>query len=376
MENDSLNIGNSFKCYNSIHGYYLDYNESIFKKCNDTCETCDIKDLCSQCINNYYPMENDPLNSGEYFKCYNGIHGYYLDYNESIFKKCYHTCETCEIRGNFFEHNCLECNVLFNYSIDIKTNNYTNCFNLSTYMTKYEFETFEDSNYTAEEVNKKIHEQIVELFIQNFDDFQEEEKIIESKDNVFYHITTLENELNSIEGKNNNTNKFSKIDLGECEDILRDAYNIDKNLSLLMVKMERLSNKSSDRNLQFEIYNPIDKTKLNLSVCDNVPVNVYVPLVISENLQGLYSELKDLGYNLFDANSDFYQDICTPYKTSNGTDVLLSDRLEYFFNNGETQCQPNCEFSTYSVESQNLKCECDAKSNDINFEKNTDDNNI
>ena len=374
-ENDPLNSGNYFKCYNDIHGYYLDHIDSLFKKCNNTCETCEIKELCSQCVNGYYPMENDPLNSRDYFNCYNTIHGYYLDHNDSIFKKCYHTCETCEIKGNGLEHNCLECNLLFNYSMKIKGNNYSNCLNLSTYITKYEFETFEDSNYTVEEANKKIYEQIIDLFIQNFDDFKEEEKIIESKNNFFYHLTTLENELNSIDGKNNNSNKFSKIDLGECEDILKEEYDIDKNLSLLMLKYERLSNKSSERNLQFEIYNPIDKTRLNLSVCENVSVDVYVPLEISENLKGLYSELKDLGYNLFDINSNFYQDICTPYKTSNGTDILLSDRLDHFFNNGETQCQPNCEFSAYSVESQNLKCECDAKSSEINFEKNNDDKN-
>ena len=95
MENDTLNSGNNFKCYNDIHGYYLDHNESIFKKCDNTCETCEIKELCTKCVNDYYPMENDSLNSGNYFKCYNSIHGYYLDHNDSIFKKCNDTCKTC-----------------------------------------------------------------------------------------------------------------------------------------------------------------------------------------------------------------------------------------------------------------------------------------
>ena len=62
----------------------------------------------------------------------------------------------------------------------------------------------------------------------------------------------------------------------------------------------------------------------------------------------IYSTLKDLGYNLFDINSPFYQDICTPYKSSNGTDVLLSDRVDYYYNNNETLCQSNCQFSHYS----------------------------
>ena len=46
-----------------------------------------------------------------------------------------------------------------------------------------------------------------------------------------------------------------------------------------------------------------------------------------------------MGYNLFDINSPFYQDICTPYKSNNGTDVPLTDRVNYFYNNNnETAC--------------------------------------
>ena len=78
--------------------------------------------------------------------------------------------------------------------------------------------------------------------------------------------------------------------------------------------------------------------------------------------------MNNLGYDLFDINSDFYQDICTPYKSPNGTDVPLNDRINYYFNNDETQCQPNCKFSDYSSESEYLKCECDIQTSEMNFE--------
>ena len=45
-------------------------------------------------------MENDPLNIGEYIKCYKNLTGYYLDENDNLFKRCYHTCEDCKIKGN------------------------------------------------------------------------------------------------------------------------------------------------------------------------------------------------------------------------------------------------------------------------------------
>ena len=66
-----------------------------------------------------------------------------------------------------------------------------------------------------------------------------------------------------------------------------------------------------------------------------------------------------MGYDLFDINSPFYQDICTPYKSAEGTDVPLSDRINHFYNNEETTCQSNCNFAEYFMEVQYLKCDCD-----------------
>ena len=92
---------------------------------------------------------------------------------------------------------------------------------------------------------------------------------------------------------------------------------------------------------------------------------IYIPIVLSEKTQKLKDELKELGYDLFDINSPFYQDICTPYKSSNGTDVLLSDRINSYYNNDEISCQSNCKFADYLAESQYLKCECDISNSEI-----------
>ena len=105
---------------------------------------------------------------------------------------------------------------------------------------------------------------------------------------------------------------------------------------------------------------------MNLSVCDNTTIDIYIPLVLSEELQNLYNQIKDMGYDLFDINSGFYQDYCTPFTSPYRTDVLLSDRIYYYYNNNETLCQSNCEFSSYSMETQYLKCECDVNNSEIN----------
>ena len=69
--------------------------------------------------------------------------------------------------------------------------------------------------------------------------------------------------------------------MGECEDILREKNNLNKNISLLILKYEKISNISSERNLQFEIYESANKTRLNLSVCQDIPIDIYVPMVLS-----------------------------------------------------------------------------------------------
>ena len=44
-------------------------------------------------------------------------------------------------------------------------------------------------------------------------------------------------------------------------------------------------------------------------------------------------QLKESGYNMFDRNDKFYNDICTPYTTTVESDIILSDRIDYIFNN-------------------------------------------
>ena len=73
--------------------------------------------------------------------------------------------------------------------------------------------------------------------------------------------------------------------------------------------------------------------------------------------------MKDSGYDMFDLNDPFYQDVCTPFDSSNGTDILLSDRVNYIYNNDDTQCQSNCQLAHYSMESSYMNCSCSTNNN-------------
>lgn len=51
-------------------------------------------------------------------------------------------------------------------------------------------------------------------------------------DNIMFQITTTDNQ------NNNEYNNISTINLGECEDILKDKYGIDPNDSLIILKID------------------------------------------------------------------------------------------------------------------------------------------
>ena len=58
--------------------------------------------------------------------------------------------------------------------------------------------------------------------------------------------------------------------------------------------------------------------------------NIYIPVTLSDQTEKLHNDLLNYGYDLFNPNDSFYQDIYTPYTFINGTDVLLSDRKQSF----------------------------------------------
>ena len=95
---------------------------------------------------------------------------------------------------------------------------------------------------------------------------------------------------------------LSIIDLGECESILKEEYDLNDNDILIYLKQEKLASKSSEKDVQFEVFEPYNKTKLNLSFCYETSINIYVKLELSSETQTLSKELKEMGYNMFDIN--------------------------------------------------------------------------
>ena len=174
-------------------------------------------------------------------------------------------------------------------------------------------------------------------------------------ENVVIQISTLEHQ------KNNANPNVSTIDLGECENILRNKHNISNDKSLIIVKTDIKSEDLSSTYVQYEVYHPITKELLNLDICNKVKISIHVPVNLNEESSKLYDNLRESGYNLFDSSDGFYNDICTTYTSENGTDMTLEDRKKeiYSTSGNITICQSGCKFESYDKSTKKAKCNCD-----------------
>ena len=331
-------------------------NTLKFKLCYEYCATCKkigflINDQkCEKCLDKYdYYYYNDPANCVE--------KGHFIDKELGIKVECNNTNSKFYIDLQTGKRICFKYNYQCPEIYPYLNTTSNECHNRGFQCTYIELLnklcTFLEYN------NTEIYYKIINEVLRTYPIDNGESLVIEGKENYIFQLTTGENELDSINGNYENKLNLSMIDLNKCEELLKAHYGIAESVSLIFLKFEKLTTIAAEKNVQYEVYEPVNKTKLDLSICKNAVIDLYLPISLSEKTQNLYENLKDSGYDLFNMNDSFYTDICAKYKTENGTDVLLSDRkLDYFTN--ETTCQANCQYSNYSSNSQYLKCECNA----------------
>ena len=172
-------------------------------------------------------------------------------------------------------------------------------------------------------------------------------------DGVTYQITTTENQ------KNNPNNIISSIDLGECEEILKKIYKINEPLIILKVDIRREEIISTQ--VEYQVFNPINLNRLNLSLCYNSKINIYTPIELDQEKYKLAKLLKEQGYDLFDSSNRFYNDTCTPFTSFNNTDVLLRDRKKHFYISNITFCEDNCQYKEFDIKTLKANCKCEIK---------------
>ena len=214
---------------------------------------------------------------------------------------------------------------------------------------------FKDINLSNEQI-KKLYEEAKNYLYEKY-----------NGNNVVINTGNVDIQISNIDAQKF-SQELSNIDLGECEKILKSKYCKTENDSLIMLKIDIKPENETSTYVQYEIYEPISKIFLELEECTGTNVLINVPIELNSEMESLYDWLSQSGYNLFDANDSFYNDICAVYTTQNGTDILLYDRRMDIYQStvNISLCQEGCNFQSYNAETKKAKCDCPIQTNEIN----------
>ena len=159
-------------------------------------------------------------------------------------------------------------------------------------------------------------------------------------------FTTLQNQ------KNNIYNNMTTIDLGECETLLRNFYNITNNETLYMKKMDIHQEGMSTVKIEYDVYTKLfgnKLIKLNLSICEQSKISIKIPFKLTQHI------------DKYNSSSDYYNDICYTTTSQDGTDISLKDRQKEFIDKDKIICQENCDFLEYNYDTLVAECSCKVK---------------
>ena len=184
-------------------------------------------------------------------------------------------------------------------------------------------------NITEEILNGGLSLLIPKIYNESF--------IITEKDKE-YQLSTVSNQYKR--------NDWVIIDLGDCEQILKDKYGINKDEDLLIFKIENHYDGINIPIIEYEIYSIDGTKKLDLNECNNTLL-YKIPLNISED--ELYKH---------DPESDYYNDRCNKYTSENKLDMTLYDRKNEFNEKNLSLCEVNCTFKGYNTNTSTVQCEC------------------
>ena len=127
------------------------------------------------------------------------------------------------------------------------------------------------------------------------------------------------------------TNNLVFVDFETCFQKLRESNSnlINIQFTILLINIIKIgeSNKVS-----YLIFNSETGEKIDLSPCEQITINI--PLEQYDNIDIETAEkFAEEGIDVFNIEDPFFNDICIPYTSENGTDVTLSDRVENYYQN-------------------------------------------
>ena len=401
-----------------------EYNKlsECYFRCN-SCETWgnSFKMNCTSCRDskNY---EHFLYHAG-YGNCYRkthkcGIYPYYHDYDIAEAMgydedDCGEDCDVCLYNFSctehfpyfrFETHECVEycpitevltnsCNMNNTAALIILLRNPFGLKNpydfLNTTVTIQQFLASSLFQYIAQSYNLDVNSfsKDINNYIGNGKIYNLPQSQVISGNNITLELTTFKleiekliNMLNGIDssgtGSSNgqtddkDKNKESSIlNLTECEAILKKKYGLSEEEDLMIIKGDLLKQLTDDyygNAVDYQIFSTSLGAFLPLTDCQEAGTTVSVTNPFNSlNLMTQYQKktgaVTVYGYNPFDVNSPFYNDICTAFTNENGNDVLLDDRRKDYFDENINLCESGCKFIGYNTSTNMYTCICNIK---------------
>ena len=397
---DDRNIDDFIECYKNLEKYYL--NENIYKPCYESCQTCekgkeDKYHNCKTCTSGYnYIIDYNQFNINCYTTC-----TYFHYFNENKGKYYCTEEEKCpeEYKLLIYEKNeCIDdCKNDDQYKLKFRSRCYQECpsdtekidyfchivcsrdfpFEIvenQTCVSKCSINEFSDKsciiNYNNDQANITMEDVMINLIQEGLVNGYDTSDVDGGNDITIdlgntTSKATISNTKNQKKYEKENNNKTS-INLEKCEEKLREYYKIPKEEYFYLLKIDVPQIGTKVVKMEYEMYYPLhgkNLEKLNLSVCKNIKVDIFIPLELNENLIKLNS------------SSDYYNDICFALTSENGADITLKDRQKKFVEENKTICEENCQFTEYDYNAKKAVCSCQVKVKlpvlpEIKFDKN------
>ena len=364
LKDDPSNNGTYINCYKSKEGYYLDKNDSYFKACFNTCKTCnelgnELDNKCQTCNDMYQFLDEYPDNHNCYKKCqfyyfFDNKTNYFCtssqecpqDYKYLFRKQCFNECPPNTILSDKNNSYCkIVCPKEYPFEIVESQECVENC-DLNDRKLKLCIHNYIDENKTENENFQNQTLSDIHAYITNSDNLSNIEFNLteKTKDNeISFSITKTES---SNDGKKNELT----LNLGPCEDKLRNYYQIPKSEPLYIFQIKVTEKGIQAAKVEYEVYYPLNGKyleKLELNICQNT--NVEISNTVNINA-------KDLDKH--NPKSGFYNDICYIYTSDRGTDFSLEDRKNQYIEKNYSLCEENCDLKDYDDETKKAVCSC------------------
>ena len=363
--------------------------------------------------NEYYIINSKNSDNKCYKKSELPKNVYYNEITKS-YELCYKNCGTCIMGGDFSNNNCLDCALNFIKEPENKTSNCVeSCKFLYYYNILGQYSCTEDEQCPNEAsliirnkakcINRCINDdiykfqyngecllscptgtepkdfnicQISNVAICSSSDFklnlnetivQENVKLVaKNYANEFYytenHITRFSNKnFTMVLYKNSSCidelkMNVTKIEYDSCIEQLKKDNDISETRNIIIAVIDLVNGDSTITTYGF--FNPDTGEKLDAAKsCSDKNVMMYENIlnVLNEPLSLIL--LKDLKINIFDLNSEFYNDICFHFDSPYGKDATLQDRIKTFYPN-ITLCDSGCKNKGINMSTYEAECEC------------------